>query len=300
MPYNPAFDLTNQLVKDSFNNILQVGTSGTYYDGKGNEITIQGITGPTGPLGATGPQGATGPTGPQGLTGSTGPQGATGPTGLQGATGLQGLTGATGPQGATGPTGATGTTGTTGTTGATGPQGLTGATGPYPFYFQDTAPTGLITNGSFWYHSDTGVLYIYINDGDSGQWVDSIGIRGATGPAGSTEDMLSVFIESTPDEISLGKKAFRIIPFNCKVDEWYIIAGQSGDIEFDIKRSDFSSYPITSSIVGIDNPILNSQIKNSNVSVSWPTLSAGDVIEFWINSNSGIESVGLFLKISKI
>jgi hypothetical protein len=55
------------------------------------------------------------------------------------------------------------------------------------FFFQSSEPDGLIENGSFWYHSETGVLYIYINDGDSEQWVDSIGIRGATGPAGQQE-----------------------------------------------------------------------------------------------------------------
>lgn len=73
MPYNPLFDLSNQLIKDSFGHIIQQGPSGEYYDGLGNEITIGGGTGPTGP---TGPSG--GPIGPTGATGVQGPTGATG------------------------------------------------------------------------------------------------------------------------------------------------------------------------------------------------------------------------------
>jgi hypothetical protein len=61
-----------------------------------------------------------------------------------------------------------------GPTGPTGP-GSIGPTGPYPFYFQSTPPTGIITNGSLWYHSITGKLYVYVKDEDSSQWVMSIG-----------------------------------------------------------------------------------------------------------------------------
>jgi hypothetical protein len=53
MPNNPAYNLSNSNVSDTFSNIVQHGGSGIYYDLLGNELNLGfGITGPTG---ATGP-----------------------------------------------------------------------------------------------------------------------------------------------------------------------------------------------------------------------------------------------------
>jgi hypothetical protein len=93
-----------------------------------------------GPAGPQGPMGATGPPGPSGATGATGPAGPQGPVGA---------TGATGPQ---------------------GPQGPPGTGGGTSTYISDTPPVGAPV-GSLWWESDSGVLYIYYNDGDSTQWV---------------------------------------------------------------------------------------------------------------------------------
>ena len=42
-------------------------------------------------------------------------------------------------------------------------------------FSQETAPDGSGTNviqdGALWYKTDTGVLYVYINDEDSSQWI---------------------------------------------------------------------------------------------------------------------------------
>ena len=122
----------------------------------------------------------------------SGSTGATGPTGSNGATGITGPTGSIGNTGATG----AGVTGATGINGATGP---TGATGSINFIASATAPLGP-TSGDRWYDLTTGLEYVYINDGDSQQWVapasigpqgptgatGSAGITGSTGPAGAT------------------------------------------------------------------------------------------------------------------
>jgi hypothetical protein len=98
--------------------------------------------------------------------GTPGPAGATGATGPQG---IQGNTGATGPQG---------------NTGATGPKGDTGGNN---FTFSTNAPVGA-THGDIWMDSDDGSFFVYVNDGDSTQWVevsgDVVGSQGATGPVG--------------------------------------------------------------------------------------------------------------------
>ena len=120
-----------------------------------------------------------------------GATGATGPTGFQGSTGATGLgtTGATGLQGATGATGPTGFQGSTGATGI----GSTGATGVVNFTVSQDPPSSPIV-GDQWLDSDTGDLFVYINDGNSLQWVEMLsvgpqgiqGSTGATGPIGAT------------------------------------------------------------------------------------------------------------------
>lgn len=56
-------------------------------------------------------------------------------------------------------------------------------------YYQNTVPTGtgtgIIITGSTWEHSDTGIQYIYIYDGDSYQWIQQTLPQG-TGPIGPT------------------------------------------------------------------------------------------------------------------
>jgi hypothetical protein len=222
----------------------------------------QGIQGPIGPtgIGIQGPTGPVGPVGPQGIQGVSGPTG----IGIQGATGPQGPTGSQGIQGPIGPTGI-------GIQGATGPQGVTGPSGG------PVGPTGA-----------TGLQ----------------GIQGVTGPQGPTgislPETISLYIDATPDTISTGKKAQKVIPFDSLISGWYIISEQVGNIEFDLKVMSFNSYPIgSSSIVGLDSPILINQDKNSNLNISW-NINSGDIIEFYVTSNDIIKTVGLYLTLNKI
>ena len=176
------------------------------------------------------------------------------------------VVGSIGPTGPTGATGSQGIQGNTGPTGATGSQGIQGNTG-------STGATG-----------SQGIQ----------------GPQGTTGATGPTEDNITLFIDGTPDEISTGNKGYKQIPYDCSILEWYILAGQTGSIQFDIKKSSFNNYPSTSSIVGGDYPNLSSQLKNSNTGVTlWSGISGGDMIDFVINSNTGIEKVGLFIKIRR-
>lgn len=94
-------------------------------------VSLQGITGATGPgMGNPGPTGASG-VGPTGPTGHTGAPGSATNTGATGATGIQGPTGVPGSATNTGATGATGAQGPAGPAGGpTGPAGPTGTTKP--------------------------------------------------------------------------------------------------------------------------------------------------------------------------
>jgi len=115
-----------------------------------------------------------------------------------------------------------------------------------------------------------------------------------------TPESVTLFIDATPDVITTGKKAQKVIPFNCYVSEWYIISGQTGSIEFDIRKSSFSSYPSTSTIITSGPPELISQSKNSNTSVTgWVSISSGDVLEIFVSSNDIIQNIGLYITLQK-
>jgi hypothetical protein len=96
----------------------------------------------------------------------------------------RGATGATGPTGATGATGEQGVQGPTGEQGIQGIQGPTGATGTFTIYYSATNPASPSV-GDIWFDSDDGVFSIYVNDGDSDQWIEISGIQGATGATGA-------------------------------------------------------------------------------------------------------------------
>lgn len=204
-----------------------------------------------------------------------------------GAQGANGATGATGAAGATGPRGITGATGATGAAGVTG-VGLTGVglSGDY-----------LVAQ------------YLYPNGATSEFVIGYVrGATGATGAAGSggggggqtAEDTLGFFIDNTPDDVSTGAKGYKQIPYDCQFTEWSVFAGETGSIQVDVKKSDYSTYPTFSTVVGGDYPTLSSQIKNRNTGITaWTGLSAGDLYEFTINSNTGVKKVGVFLKVRR-
>ena len=174
------------------------------------------IKGPPGPKGDPGPTGADstvpGPPGPQGVKGDTGATGAAstvpGPQGPTGSQGPQGVPGNPGPTGAPGATGSTGPQGPKGDQGVPGPPGglgeapqdgktygrknatwsevtAGGGGGGTTVTLSDTPPVAPVA-GNLWWESDTGVIYVYVTDVNSSQWVGTIGVQGPAGAVGAT------------------------------------------------------------------------------------------------------------------
>ena len=90
--------------------------------------------------------------------------------------------------------------GGTGPTGPTGPQGDDGATGSVDLSYTGGVPAGA-SAGDLWFDSNAGVFSVYIDDGDSQQWVELAGKQGVTGPtgdAGSGGLFDNIFNEADP------------------------------------------------------------------------------------------------------
>ena len=199
------------------------GSTGTQGPtGLQGETGIQGYTGPqgqTGEQGSTGPSGLTGETGPQGVTGLQGPTG----VGLNNGDPIKFTTGATALSFDAGTISVLGnivpdvnvsyslgsTTSrwnetftkdlyvasqsiylgdiklsTDGVNLLVNEQSIVAANST-EFYFTASTPIGA-TYGEFWLHSETGYLYVFINDGNTEQWIGAVsGQKGETGPQGS-------------------------------------------------------------------------------------------------------------------
>ena len=246
---NPAGILAGQFaiietgnVEDLENSRLYLWTGNSYVY-TSDLSGAQGIQGPSGATGLSGPVGATGSTGIQGQPGATG---LLGPVGATGSTGIQGQPGATGSTGADGVAGATGATGTAGPAGVSanvsvydegnllvsqlhtinfiGP-GITAnaegsnvtvtvtATGTGGFHYTNVAPISP-TVGDRWVNSDSLREFVYINDGDTNQWIETvrssqIGATGATGPGANLSAISGNLVPAANLTYDIGTESLR-------------------------------------------------------------------------------------------
>ncbi len=88
MPNNPNYDLTNQPISSTFQNVLQTDGFGNFFNGLGDVVTItlanNNTSGSSGLSGASGSSGTSGESGPSGPSGSSGTSGSTFTSGTSG------------------------------------------------------------------------------------------------------------------------------------------------------------------------------------------------------------------------
>jgi hypothetical protein len=107
-------------------------------------------------------------------------------------------------------------------------------------------------------------------------------------------DTFGITVDGAGTVLTTGSKGFRYIEQDCTITGWNVIADQTGSVIFDVKRAGVS-------IVGTEKPNLYSQQYNSDTSLStWTTsLSAGDIIEFVIDSASIVTRATLTVLVTK-
>ena len=156
-------------------------------------------------------------------------------------------------------------TGPTGPTGLTGPTGPTGLTGP-------TGPTGL---------------------------------TGPTGPTGpNVVSVVEFLIDGGGSAITAGSKGYLPIDFNCTINQWTIVADQTGSIVVDVKRATtFLAFPTTTSLTGgtSERPTIAGSTKGQLTTLTlWTTaIAAGNILEFVVDSASSVQRVTLALKVTR-
>ena len=93
--------------------------------------------------------------------------------------------------------------------------------------------------------------------------------------------------------ITTGSKGYVVLPINCTLKSWELLADVTGSIVVDVKRANFTAFPTTASITGTDKPTLVAAQKNSNGGplINWTAASmvAGDVLEFNVDSAATVK-----------
>lgn len=103
-----------------------------------------------------------------------------------------------------------------------------------------------------------------------------------------------ITVDGAGTALTTGSKGYRYIQEAGTITGWHVISDQTGSIVFDVKRSGVS-------LAGSEKPTLSSQSSNSDLTLStWTTsLSAGDIIEFVIDSASTVTRATLTILVTK-
>lgn len=115
-------------------------------------------------------------------------------------------------------------------------------------------------------------------------------------------DTVGIVIDGGGSVISTGvKKSVITMNGSGTFTGWNIIADQTGSIVVDVKKSDYASFPTTTSIAGTEKPTLVSARKNQDLSLTtWTTAYVdGDKIEFNVESCFTITAVTITLNITR-
>jgi hypothetical protein len=131
---------------------------------------------------------------------------------------------------------------------------------------------------------------------------DGSGVKGwKDDPASGGTDDIGITIDGSGSALITGAKGYRRMPYDCTITGWTILGKESGSCVIDIKKSDYTGFPTTSSIAGTEKPTLSSAQKNQDLTLTTWTIAitAGDILEFIVDSATTVTRINLFIHITK-
>jgi hypothetical protein len=148
---------------------------------------------------------------------------------------------------------------------------------------------------------DTGVTGDKGDTGTAGSQGDT-GVQGATGPGGAVVDLIFI-IDGGGSAITTGEKGHLAVDFACTINQWTLLADQSGSIVIDVWKDTYANFPptVADTIAGSEKPTLSAVQKNQDTNLTtWTTaISAGDILAFKVDSASTVTRVVLALKVTR-
>jgi hypothetical protein len=185
------------------------------------------------------------------------------------------------------------------TTGPTGyaPQWLSGAGAP---------SSGTGNNSDMYLNVTTGDVY---GPKTAGAWGSIAANIKGTGVATNTNiaDM-TVIIDGAGVAITAGLKGYLFVDFGCTVNQWTVVADETGSIVIDIWGCTYAQFDsgathpvVGDSITGSGLPTLASATKAQAAPTGWgtTTLAAGTVLGIYVSSCTSMKRVTLALKVTK-
>jgi hypothetical protein len=114
---------------------------------------------------------------------------------------------------------------------------------------------------------------------------------------------VGVIVDGGGSAIGTGIKGDIVIPFDCEVTEWTLLADQTGSIVVDIWRDSYANFPpvVGDSITASAKPTISSGVKGqSSTLTGWTTaLTSGDILRLNVDSISTIQRFTIFLKLAR-
>jgi hypothetical protein len=140
-----------------------------------------------------------------------------------------------------------------------------------------------------------------ISEGDLRQFADDIGDSAIF--LDDAYDTIQFIIDGGGSAITTGIKGDIMIPFNCTVLGWDIVADTSGSIVVDVWKDSYTNFPptVADTIAGTEKPTLSSATKNQDTSLSsWTTtLTRNEWIRFNVDSASTVTRVTVAIRVKR-
>lgn len=96
-------------------------------------------------------------------------------------------------------------------------------------------------------------------------------------------EQIGITVDGGGSLLTTGSKGFKSFPVAGTITGWRLLADAAGDIEFDVLKADYATFPTMASIVAAAPPALSGVQKDEDTVGTWTTaVAAGDVFEFEI------------------
>ena len=97
---------------------------------------------------------------------------------------------------------------------------------------------------------------------------------------------IGITVDGAGSAITAGLKGFKSFPVAGTITEWRLLADQAGDVQFDVLKSDYATFPTQASIVAAAPPALSGVQKDEDTVGTWTTaVAAGDVFGFEVEAS---------------
>ena len=134
-----------------------------------------------------------------------------------------------------------------------------------------------------------------------GNTISLSALSGGGGGGGGGETAIGITIDGAGYAITTGDKGSITVPYNATLNNVTMIADVSGVCIIDIFKSNFSTYPTSSSICSTSLPAISGAIKSVDASLAgWDTnIQSGDILSFQVLSASNITKLNLTIGATK-